>query len=81
VRLSGGIAGIVGRLLLGFQSDLTLGSLCSFYNLACFLSKALLMFGRLARLPLCRLACLLSDLGGLAFGQPRLPGGIDGLAS
>ena len=38
------------------------------------------MFGRLARLPLCCLAGLLGDLGGLAFGQPRLTGGADSLS-
>jgi len=64
-RLSGRIAGIAGCLLLGFQSNLTLGTLCSLDNLVCFLSQALLLFGRLARLPLCGLASLLGSLGGL----------------
>jgi hypothetical protein len=80
-RLSGRIAGIPGCLLISCQSNLTLGSLCSLYNLGCFLSKALLMFGRLARLPLCRLVGLLGDLGGLAFGESRLTGGADSLSS
>jgi hypothetical protein len=79
-RLSGGIAGIPGCLLLGFQSNLTLGSLGSLDNLVCCLSQALLMFGRLLRLPLCGLAGLLGDLGGLAFGQPGLTGGTDSLS-
>ena len=38
------------------------------------------MFGRLARLPLCGLAGLLGNLGGLAFGQPRLTGSADSLS-
>jgi hypothetical protein len=38
------------------------------------------MFGRLARLPLRCLSGLLGDLGGFAFGQPGLTGGLDSLS-
>jgi len=80
-RLSGGIASVPGCLLLCFQSNLTLGLLRAFSGLSYFLRKPLLMGGRLLRLPLCCLAGLLGDLGGLAFRQPRLTGGADRLSS